>query len=390
MIFKIDHCQIFHDLTLFMPLNILIVPDKFKGTLTAQAAAKIIARGWRKARPDDRLELVPMCDGGDGFGEIVGALIKAKARTARTVNAAHEACVAPWWWDSATDTAILEAARTIGLAMLPPARFHPFQLDTRGLGLLLSKVANRGVKRCVVGLGGSATNDGGFGMARALGWEFLDREKNQIEDWTRLYSLMSLRAPQPAVGFRQLVIALDVRNPLLGPKGATRTYGPQKGLRPPDIPVAERCLRRLALVVRDALGQDFARLPGAGAAGGLGFAFMAFLGARIETGFEIFARYAKLQQRLNSADLVLTGEGAIDASTLMGKGVGQVARLCRRKGVPCFGLAGVVNAAGKEQQLFDRVLTLTQLTSLTEAKTRPAFWLECLAERAAKEYKVTH
>ena len=370
-----------------MALNVLIVPDKFKGTLTARAAAKAIARGWRKFRPEDRLDLVPMSDGGDGFGEIIGALINAKARTAKTMNAAHEACAVPLWWDSKTGTAVIESARSIGLAMLPADKFHPFQLDTRGLGMLLSTVATRGVKRCVVGIGGSATNDGGFGMARALGWEFLDKDRNCIKAWTDLHGLMSLRAPQNPLGLRQVVVAVDVRNPLLGPRGATRVYGPQKGLRPSDIPVAERCLRRLARVVQDELGEDFARLPGAGAAGGLGFALKAFLGARFEPGFEVFARYAKLEARLKSADLVLTGEGAIDASTLMGKGVGQLASFCRRKGVPCIGLTGVMKAAGKEKRLFDRVRVLTELTSLTEAKTRPTLWLERLAARAAKEYE---
>ena len=184
-----------------MALNVLIVPDKFKGTLTARAAAKAIARGWRKARPDDCFELVPMSDGGDGFGEIIGALIKAKARTAKTMNAAHEACAVPWWWEATTGTAVIESARSIGLAMLPADKFHPFQLDTRGLGMLLSTVATRGVKRCVVGIGGSATNDGGFGMARALGWEFLDKDRNCIEAWTDLHGLMSLRAPQNTLGF---------------------------------------------------------------------------------------------------------------------------------------------------------------------------------------------
>jgi glycerate kinase len=271
--------------------------------------------------------------------------------------------------------------------MLPQKRFHPFQLDTRGLGLLLACVTNRGVKRCIVGIGGSATNDGGFGMARALGWKFLDKNRSCIEEWTDLHSLTTIRAPQKPFGLREVVVAVDVRNPLLGLRGATRVYGPQKGLRPADIPVAERCLRRLARVVQDDLGQDFARLPGAGAAGGLGFALRAFLGARFETGFEVFARYAKLEERLKSADLVLTGEGAIDASTLMGKGVGKIALLCRSKGIPCIGLAGVVNAAGKEIWLFDRVLALTELTSLTEAKTRPALWLERLAARAAKEHE---
>ena len=367
-----------------MKLKVLIVPDKFKGTLASQKVAEAIAAGWHKIRPGDRLELLPMCDGGDGFGEVMAGLTGAKRRSAVTVNAQQARCLTPWWLEAETNTAIVEAAQTIGLAMLAPARPHPFGLDTRGLGLLLAQVAGRGVRHCLVGLGGSATNDGGFGMARALGWEFLDRRRNPIQSWTDLNSLVWLRPPQRAIWFEQIIIAADVKNPLLGPRGATRIFGPQKGLSKSDLPIAERALRRLARVARETLGEDFAERPGAGSAGGLGFAGMAFLGAKPETGFEIFAQYAQLQRRLKSADLVLTGEGQMDASTHMGKGVGSLAQLCLEKGIPCLGFAGTVKQqAQKKLRLFKRVFALTDLTTLDQAKSQPAKWLELLAAEAA-------
>ena len=158
-----------------MPLHVLIIPDKFKGTLTAAAAAEAIARGWRKARPHDSLDLLPMSDGGDGFGEVTSALLRARVQRVKTVDAAHRPCVARWWWEPRTRTAIIESAAVIGLAMLPPRRFHPFQLDTLGLGAVVRAAREKGGRRCLMGIGGSATNDGGFGLARALGWEFLDR-----------------------------------------------------------------------------------------------------------------------------------------------------------------------------------------------------------------------
>ena len=367
-----------------MRLKVLIVPDKFKGTLPSQKVAKAIAAGWRQARPGDHLELLPMCDGGDGFGEVIASLTAAKRRSVVTVNAHHERCLTPWWLAPETNTAIVEAAQTIGLSMLAPARPHPFRLDTRGLGIVLAKMAGCGVRRCLVGLGGSATNDGGFGMARALGWEFLDRRRNPLQKWTDLNSLVFLQPPPPAGRFDHLLIAADVQNPLLGPKGATRIFGPQKGLSPSDLPIAERALRRLARVAKDTLGEDFSNHPGAGAAGGLGFACLAFLGAKSETGFEIFAQYSGLKKRLQSADLVLTGEGQIDASTLMGKGVGSLAQLCQNEGIPCLGFSGTLNRkAHKKIRRFNRVFALTDLTTLDQAKSQAAQWLELLAAEAA-------
>jgi hypothetical protein len=241
-----------------MPLRVLIVPDKFKGTLPAAAAARAIATGWRGARPRDLLGFLPMTDGGDGFGEVLGGLIRARVHYTRTVDAAHRPCSAPWWWEPESRSAIIESAGVIGLAMLPPGRFHPFARDTFGLGAVLRAAAARGAKQCLVGIGGSATNDGGFGVARALGWEFVDETGGRIEQWTELNRLCRIRAPLKRRWFSRLLVAVDVDNPLLGRRGATRVYGPQKGLRPGDIARAERCLRRLAQVVTRDLGRDLA------------------------------------------------------------------------------------------------------------------------------------
>ena len=367
-----------------MPLRVLIIPDKFKGTLTAPAAARAIARGWHKARRQDCLDLLPMSDGGDGFGEVTCALLDAGTRCVRTVDAARRPCVVRWWWEPRTRTAIIESAAVIGLAMLPPKRFHPFELDTLGLGAMIRAAAKQGATRCLMGIGGSATNDGGFGLARALGWQFLDRSGHLIERWTGLHSLDLIRPSRRRRWFAQCLVATDVQNPLLGRRGASSVYGPQKGLRPPDFALAERCLGRLATVARRQLGCDFARQPGAGAAGGLGFGLLAFLGAELEPGFDLFARQAALARRLRVADLVITGEGAIDASTFMGKGVGRVARRCRELNLPCIGLAGIVSAGRSTAEFFTRTYALTELTTATDAKAEPAHWLEQLARRAAR------
>jgi len=366
-----------------MPLRVLIIPDKFKGTLTALAAAEAIARGWRTARPQDDLKLVPMSDGGDGFGVVTSALLQAKAQRVKTVDAAHRPCVARWWWEPRTRTAIIESAAVIGLAMLPPERFHPFQLDTRGLGDVVRAAAGKGAKRCLIGIGGSATNDGGFGLARALDWQFLDRSGQPIECWTDLSRLDRIRAPQRRRWFARCLVATDVRNPLLGSQGATRVYGPQKGLRPQDFAVAERCLGRLARVVERQSGHNFAREPGAGAAGGLGFGLQVFLGAELTPGFDLFARHAGIERLLRGADLVITGEGTIDRSTLMGKGVGQIAQHCCGLKIPCIGLGGAVSVSSGGKEPFAQARALTELTSIRQAKAQPARWLERLAKRVA-------
>ena len=366
-----------------MPLRVLIVPDKFKGTLTAEQATKAIATGWRQARPQDKLELLPMSDGGDGFGAVISELTHAKPRLVRTCDAAHRPCRARWWWHAPTKTAILETARVVGLAMLPARRYHPFDLDTFGLGKLVNAAARVGAQRCLVGLGGSATNDGGFGLARALGWVFLDRSGHRIARWTDLVNLEQVQPPSNRACVGDLFIAVDVQNPLLGPRGATRIYGPQKGIRSSDVKNAEKALRRLAHVVQRTEGKSLHLVPGAGAAGGLGFGFLAFVGGRLESGFDLFADEAHLERAVRRADLVITGEGAIDRSTAMGKGAGSVAKLAAKLSVPCIGLCGITTKT-HPPKLFTQIRPLTELTTLGEAKTRAPVWLRDLAKRTAE------
>jgi glycerate kinase len=379
-------------------VKILVIPDKFKGTLTARAAAEAITRGWAKVRSRDVIESLPMSDGGDGFGEVVGRLLGAKIQNVETVDAAHRRCTAHWWWESKTKTAVIESASVIGLAKLPPGKFHPFELDTFGLGAVIRTVANKGAKRCLIGIGGSATNDGGFGMARALGWKFWDRDDAPLERWTELHRLARISTPKRKRWFAELIVAVDVQNPLLGVRGATLVYGPQKGLRSSELREAERNLRTLAVVasqnrfgVPPLGGPDRPKLElqtvaGAGAAGGLGFGLMTFLGGRTEPGFDLFARFAKLERRMHAVDLVITGEGCVDKSTFMGKGVGEIARWCGRFKVPCVVLAGRVLKLDRRNRAIVRTSALTGLTTENAAKANPTIWLERLAEHTAKDW----
>jgi glycerate kinase len=361
-------------------MRILIVPDKFKGSLTAQQAARAISRGWRSARPGDSLDLLPMSDGGDGFGEVLSGLLGARRRTVSTLDAARHTRRAVWWWQPAKKLAIVESVQVIGLALMRPRKLHPFQLDTWGLGKILQTAARAAPRQCVVGIGGSATNDGGFGLARALGWQFLDRAGTELDQWPRLSELATIRPPAAPLKLR-VTVAVDVRNPLLGSNGCSRVYGPQKGLK--EFYLAEKCLARMASLLKRQHGIDCASVPGAGAAGGLGFGLMAFAGAKLESGFELFARYARLEKHIRAADLVVTGEGAMDAQTTMGKGVGQIAALSAKLRVPCIGLAGTVDPAARHSGLFAVARALTEITRPDRAQAEAAHFLEQLAAKTA-------
>ena len=368
-----------------MTRRILIVPDKFKGSLSALEAAGAIARGWAAACPDDTLTLLPMSDGGDGFGPVMAGALGLEEQLVDAVNAAGQARPAAWWFDSESGQAVVETAQSNGLALLPRGRFHPFGLDTCGVGQLLLAAGQSGAAHCLTGIGGSATNDGGFGMARALGWVFRDESGKVIEQWTRLDVLALIESPTSRA-WPSLTVASDVQNPLLGVDGATWVYGPQKGMRPEDFAKADACLGRLATVTAETLGSDFSLTPGSGAAGGLGFGLMAFAGATIESGFEVFAKATDLEAKVGQADFVVTAEGAIDEQTLMGKGTGQVAVFCQRLGKPSIGLAGQLALGQSEvkpgKRLFWRLAALVpDLASESEAMANAASHLEQLAKR---------
>ena len=369
-----------------MSSQVVVVPDKFKGTLTAVEAARAVARGWRRVRPGDRLELIPMSDGGDGFGETIALQEKGRRRRLKTVNAAGQSIWAPWWWVSRSRTAVIETARVVGLAQLPSDKFHPFDLDTYGLGIFISKILEREiVATLLIGLGGSATNDGGFGMARSLGWQFRRGNRELIVRWTDLTALESIVSPIRRAKGLEVVAAVDVQNPLLGAEGASRIYGPQKRLREKDMRSAEACLARLSECFQKQTGRSDAHRSGAGAAGGLGFGCYAFLDGKSRSGFEVFAESARLEQRLSQADLVLTGEGAVDRSSLMGKGVGRVAKWCRDHQKPCIALGGKASQS-PAADFWKLYAIVPEVAEERAALEKPRHCLAQLAEKAAREW----
>ena len=371
-------------------LRVLVAPDKFKGTLSAQEAAGAIVNGWWAARPQDEMEMLPISDGGDGFGALLAGLMSAEERSTSTVDAAHQPVTARWWYHAETACAVIESALVVGLAMLPPGKHHPFDLDSLGLAAVIQDALAAGAQRLILGIGGSATNDGGFGVARGIGWKFFDDRDQEITNWVKLSRLTRLEPPGTPLPGVEFIVAVDVENPLLGLNGCTRVYGPQKGLLPQQAPVAESALERLAARVQSASGMDVAAESGAGAAGGLGFGLRSFFGAQLYSGFDLFADAARLDDRIRAVDLVITGEGAIDRQSLMGKGTGRLAQRCRTLEKRCIGLAGVVEGAAKSptaDRLFHAVHSITPtLTSPAEARKDAALWLQRLANRVGPDY----
>jgi glycerate kinase len=375
-------------------LSVLIAPDKFKGTLTAPQAARAIARGWKAARPKDRLTLLPISDGGDGFGPLLAKLMRAKGRVTTSCDAAHNDIRANWWFRGESRTAIIESAKVVGLAMLRRPERNPMRLDSMGMGWLMNRCSRPGKSRqktarhAIIGIGGSATNDGGFGMAVGLGWRFLDATGKEIARWPHLSCLKKIVPPEPenpmACLLEKVTVAVDVQNSLLGRNGCARVYGPQKGLRTRDMPKAEAALTRLAEVWESQTGEDAAGLAGAGAAGGLGFGLHCFAGAEIRPGFEIFAEAAGLAGLIKKADLIITGEGAMDRQTVMGKGVGELAKLARDHDCSCIGLAGQLEDALGLKELFLYCDALTRLTTMADAEAKPGHWLARLARNTAE------
>ncbi len=380
-------------------MQILIAPDKFKGSLSARDAAENIALGLRDVLPDAKIDILPMADGGEGtaeviFGALPGSWVKCSAHDplGRQIGARYG-------WIANCKLAVMEMSEAAGMRRLAENERDPLRANTFGVGEMLLDAAQHGAEEIIIGLGGSATNDGGFGMARALGFRFFAGDKELAGDVSDLQKLTRIQAPgaagvplasstsQPARLPPQLriIAAVDVRNPLLGTNGATCVFGPQKGVTPDKIDVLEGALTNLADVVSKDLGVDYHNEAGAGAAGGLGFGLMSFCGAKIRPGFDVVAESIDLESKMKGADVVITGEGSLDRQTLEGKTPAGVARLTRKLGKPVFAMVGRASEDRKVREIFDDVYVLAQPEmSEKENMTRAAEFLREKARQLAK------
>ena len=372
-------------------MKVIVAPDKFKGSLSAPGAARAIGRGVSRAMPGARLDLVPMADGGEG---IVEALVEATGGSYREVTVSGplgEPVVARYGRLGDGRTAVIEMAAASGLVLVPHHLRDPMRASTFGTGELIRAAVLDGADRLIVGIGGSATNDGGAGMAQALGYRLLDAEGRDLRPGGgRLARLDRI----DAVGEYSLIdievrVACDVDNPLCGRHGASRVYGPQKGATETQIEALDRNLERFARIIGRDLKVDVADVPGSGAAGGLGAGLIAFARATLGPGVSLVIEAVKLAERLADADLCLTAEGAIDGSSAFGKTAVGVSRLARSMGVPTLAIAGSIGP-GAEDVLAEGIDAYFSLCpgpiSLEEAMSRAPALLEAAAEQAVRAF----
>jgi glycerate kinase len=370
-------------------VQILIAPDKFKGSLSAPAAAEAIAQGVRKVWPDAKVDFAPIADGGEGFAESLKVALGGEWVRLRSSDALGREIDARYAWLGSEKLAVIEMSEASGLHRLAPREREPLRADTFGTGVLLADAIARGALRVLIGLGGSATTDGGLGLARALGFQFFDGDGRQfpispgtLGSLSRIERPSSLRLPE-------IIAACDVQNPLLGERGASRVYGPQKGADARAVEILENSLSRLADVCAASLGCDHRQVPGAGAAGGLGFGLLTFCGASIRPGFDIVAETLHLAERIAAADLVITGEGRIDDQTLDGKGPAGVATLARRAGKSVIAFGGSIAATAENAGVFDALIPIADRPlSIEEAMRDAAPLLERASLRAARLMKI--
>jgi glycerate kinase len=332
-------------------MKVVIAPNAFKGSLTAPQAAAAIARGVREALPDADVVEVPVADGGDGTTEALVSSRRGEYRQALVEGPLGDPVHAAFGLIDEGRTAVVELASASGLTLVPENRLDPRRASTYGFGQLLEAARQAGVVGVIAGIGGSATNDGGAGMAQALGYHLLDASGHVL---TRGGAALANLDRIDSSGFDPrwraiaVTVASDVTNPLTGPEGASAVYGPQKGAGPQLVEELDQALAHFAKIIERDLNERVADVPGAGAAGGTGAGLLAFLDARLVAGAPLIVDAAGFDEKLKGADLVITGEGRVDSQTAFGKAPGEVAKRAQAFGVPVLLLAGSTGPGWEE------------------------------------------
>lgn len=331
---------------------VLLAPNAFKECLSAPEAAQALAEGVRAADSSSVCIHCPIADGGDGTLDAILAATEGKKIPVTVADPLRRPIEAPFGLFGGGKKAIIEMAEASGLRLLQPEERNPLRTTTHGTGDLIRAALEYQAERIIIGIGGSATVDGGMGMAKALGYRFLDDAGQEIpEGGGGLIHLKHIDATHrdKRLEKAEFLIASDVTNPLLGQEGAARVYGPQKGATPEMVEILEKGLSQLNECLKRDLGVAIAERPGAGAAGGLGAGLMAFLNARTEQGIELVLRETGFHEKLEQADLVMTGEGRVDRQTAFGKGPAGVAMAAKTRGIPVYCLAGIVEPGAEEE-----------------------------------------
>jgi glycerate kinase len=324
-------------------MNIIVAPDSFKGSLTALEAADAIIQGVRDVLPDAEIVSIPLADGGEGTVEALVRATEGKIAKAKVTGPMGEPVEARFGLLGDDVTGVVEMAQAAGLFLVPPDKRNPLLATTYGVGELMLAALDAGCTQLIVGLGGSATNDGGAGMAQALGVRLLGPEGKEVgRGGAALMDLdrIDISGLDPRIPRTTIYAASDVTNPLCGPNGASAVYGPQKGASEEMVAMLDKALWHYGGVVSEQLQVEVRDLPGAGAAGGLGAGLVALAGAKIRSGPSLVLELLRFEEYLEAADLVLTGEGKIDRQIEFGKAISGVALLAEKHGVPVIALTG--------------------------------------------------
>lgn len=368
-------------------MRIVIAPDSFKECLTATQVAAAISEGIKRVISEAGIISIPMADGGEGTVEALVTATGGKIIPVLSVDALNRPIQSFFGVLGNQKTAVIEMAVASGLELLAPNERNPLIASTYGTGLLLKAAMEAGFTQIILGVGGSATNDGGAGMAQALGFGLLDKKGNPIVpgggSLGKLHTIDRSNV-HPLLQNVNITVACDVRNPLLGASGATHVYGPQKGATPDMLETLEKNMSHFARILHQEFGTDISEIPGAGAAGGLGAGLMTFCHAVLGSGFELISKLTHLEDHIRQATLVFTAEGKIDSQTAYGKTVSGVAQLARKYQVPVVALAGIVN--NDLTELYDLGVTSVfaignQPMSIEESKARATELLAGTTER---------
>lgn len=324
-------------------MNIIIAPQTFKGSISALNVAKAMESGVLKVIPNANITLAPVADGGDGTLETLVETSNGDIRTIEVTGPLGERIEAQWGAMGDGKTAVIEMARTSGLALVPEQNMNPLISTTFGLGETIKHALNSGFRKFIIGIGGSATNDAGAGMAQALGIHFLDANGKELSFGGAALSKLDqidLKSLDARALQSEFLVACDVSNPLTGPEGASAIYGPQKGASPEMVDQLDSALRNFGNIISRDIGIDVDKIPGSGAAGGLGAGLTALLGAKLRKGVDIVLDSVNLDSHLKDADLVITGEGQMDYQTIYAKAPIGVAERSSLYGVPVIAISG--------------------------------------------------
>lgn len=374
-------------------MKVVVAVDSFKGSLTSMEAGEAVREGIQRACPQAEVIVRPLADGGEGTTEALVEGLGAELRKIVVTGPLGKPVSAHYGYLSKGQTAIIEMAQAAGIMLLSKTERNPLMTTTYGVGEMVKDALEKGCQKFIIGIGGSATNDGGLGMLQALGFVFLDKNGKQVGQGAQaLGQVVSVCTENVHKGLLKCTfkVACDVTNPLCGENGATYIYGPQKGVTEEMRVSLDRDMAHFAHISKEVLGRDFALSEGAGAAGGLGFALLAYLGARLSPGIELIVEAVKLEAELKDADILVTGEGRLDHQTAMGKAPAGVARLAQKYGAKVVAFAGGVTKDAKacNEAGIDAFFPIVRGITTLEEAMEPDVARENMADTAEQVFRL--